>query len=300
MAVIRTALLASALNVAQFGLSATGFAESIDAVRGAYIEGRFLEAVELAEGVGSAEALSLANLSLINHGYYIAAEDEKREIYERAMALGERAAALDPEDPESLLYWSHAMGRYMKQIGVLKAAGSGFVGKVRKLAEAALALDPEFALAHTTLGAWHAEGIKEGGFMARAVFKASKKKAREHFEQALELAPNTKAVVYEYGRGQLNLNKRKNRERALELFERALAIPAANAAGTVSRPAYQGQDRIVAGFWLALVSCPGWFTLRSPAAVVKSNPAASISLAAAMVMRSPYSGPMICTPMGNP
>ena len=227
---IRHAFSAAAFVGALFFSAGTGSAEPIDAARAAYTDGRFLEAVELVEGVGTAQALSLANLSLINYGYFIAAEDEKLTIYERAMALGERAAVLDPEDAESLLYWSHAIGRYMKQVGVMKAMRSGYVGKIRELAETALELEPDFALAHTTLGAWHAEGIKQGGFMARTLFGASKKKAREHFERAIKLAPDSKAIVYEYGRGQLNLNRRKNRALALEFYARALEIPASNAA----------------------------------------------------------------------
>ncbi len=230
MAVIRTVHLVAVLGVVLCVSAGVGFAQSIEGVRKAYEDGRFLEAVDLAEALGTAEALTFANLSLITHGYYIAEEDEKREFFERAMAFGEEAARLDPEDPEHLLYWSHAMGRYMKAVGVMKAARRGYGGEVRKLVEAALALDPDLALAHTTLGAWHVEGIKKGGFLARTIYGASKKIGREHFERAIELAPDSKMVLYECARGLLILNERKHRDRARDMFARALAIPALNAA----------------------------------------------------------------------
>ncbi len=226
----RNLLMMAALGLVLNCLAHPACTEPLAAVRTAYNEGRFVEAAELGEALGTPEALTLANRSLVYHAYYHAAEDDKLAVYERAMGLGGRAARLAPEDAQSLVYWSQAIGRYIRQVGAMKVLGSGLIGQVRELLETALALEPSLAVAHTTLGAWHAEAINEGRFMARALFGASGKKAREHFERAIELAPDVKEVVYEYGRGQLNLHKRKNRERALKLFERALAIPASNAA----------------------------------------------------------------------
>ena len=46
----------------------------------------------------------------------------------------------------------------------------------------------------------------------------------------MELDPESKVVVYEYARGLMMLNERKNRERAREMYVRALEIPPSNAA----------------------------------------------------------------------
>ena len=67
------------------------------------------------------------------------------------------------------------MGRYTQTIGVMKAFRQGFAARIREAFERALALDPDMAEAHISMGAWHVEGIKEGGFMARVTLGASKK-----------------------------------------------------------------------------------------------------------------------------
>ena len=212
-------------------LRAIAAAGSIETARAAYDEGRFLEAAEIAEALGTAQGFTLANLSLVTHGYYNAEEAEKKAVYERAMALGEQAVELDPDSAESTLRWGQAMGRYTQTIGSVKAFRQGYAGRIREAFEAALAIDPDMAEAHISVGAWHVEGIKEGGFMARVTLGASKKTGAEHYERGLELDPESKVVVYEYARGLLMLNERKNRERAREMFTRALEIPPTNAAG---------------------------------------------------------------------
>ena len=226
----RTVLFASLAAVALYVAANAAVAQSIDAARAAYDEGRFLEAADMAQALGTAEALTLANLSLVVHGYYIAGDDAKQAFYVRAMALGEKAVQLDPTDAEGTLRWGHAIGRYAQIIGSMKAARQGFAGRIRDAFEAALTIDPDMAEAHISLGAWHAEGIEEGGFMARALFGASRKTAAEHFERGLALDPNSKVVLFEYARGQLMLNERKNRDRAREVFERVREIAPANAA----------------------------------------------------------------------
>ena len=232
---MKSGVVKTAFNVViLFGLAAaaaaTAAAQSIEEARTAFDDGRFLEAAELGEAIGTSESLTLANVSLVTHGYFLAEDDEKQAYYVRAMELGDRAVQLDPDDAESTLRWAQAMGRYAQTIGSMKAARQGYAGKIREAIEAALALDPENAMAHVSLAAWHAEGIKEGGFMARALFGASRKRAEEHYERAFELDPESKSVVYEYARGLLLLSGRKNRDRALNLFASIAELPSVNAA----------------------------------------------------------------------
>ena len=207
----------------------SAIAQSIEAARAAFDEGRFLEAAEIAEGLGTAQALTLANLSLVTYGYYLAEDDNKQGFYVRAMALGEKAAGLDPDDAESRLRWAQAMGRYAQTIGNMRALREGFAGRIRDGIEGALALDPEMAMAHISLAAWHAEGVKKGGLFARTVLGASKKKAREHYERGLALGPDEKDVAFEYASGLMVLDERKNTEQAREMYLRVREIPTLNA-----------------------------------------------------------------------
>ena len=201
-------------------------AQSIDAARAAQAQGRFLEAAQLGEALDSSEGYALAAEALAIHSYYIAANDEKEALFQRAMQLAQQAIRFDPDNPEAHVQSAHAMGRHAQTIGALKAATRGYAEKVREALENALALDPDMASAHLSLATWHAEVINGvGAFMGGAMYGARNKKALAHYERALELAPEEKVVLVEYGLGLLLLDEKKHRARARDLLERALAMP---------------------------------------------------------------------------
>lgn len=208
--------------------SATG-AQSLDAARAAYAEGRFIEAAGLAEDLKTSEGYALAAKSLAIHSYYIAEDDEKQALFDRAMPLAQEAIRLDAVNPKAHLQSAHAMGRYAQTIGVLQTISEGYVEKVRKAIENALLLDPEMAAAHLSLATWHAEAVNgSGAFMADLLYGATEADAIAHYERAIKLAPDEKVVLVEYALGLLLLDD-ENREQARDLFVRALEMPSKDA-----------------------------------------------------------------------
>ena len=197
-------------------------AQPLDAARAAFADGRFAEASELAAAVGTSEALALAAEMLAIHGFHVAEESERQGLFQRAQAFAEEAIRLDDTNAEAYLQLSHAMGRYAQTLGKgMKALG--LAKPVREAMERAVALAPDLGRAHLSLASWHAEASRN--LAGRMMTGASKKKAAEHFERAYALAPADKAVQVEYAKGLLALNKRKNRDRARELFTRAAETP---------------------------------------------------------------------------
>ena len=206
-------------------LAGTAAAQSIEAARSAQDEGRYVEAAELAEVLGTSDGYALAAESLAIHGYYIAGESGREALFTRAMALAEKAVSADPSNPEARFQAAHAMGRYAQTIGPAKAIGSGYVTKIRNSLEEALTLEPEMAAAHLSLATWHAEAIAGAGIVARLTYGASRKRALSHYEEALRLAPDETVVYVEYANGLLQLNRKKYRKRARDLLERAIETP---------------------------------------------------------------------------
>ena len=144
------------------------------------------------------------------------------------MQLGQEAIREDSENPAAHLQHAHAMGRYTQAMGTLKVKRE-YAGQVRAALERALFLEPGLAEAHLSLGAWHAEAIRGGGFMARMLFGASGKDALAHYGAALELAPDAKIVHAEYALGLLLLDRRRHLEEARSLLQRARELPARDA-----------------------------------------------------------------------
>lgn len=215
-----------ALALAQ-GVALAG-EEPIGPARDAFREGRFIEAADLGEALGTSEGYALAAESLAIHGHYLAGEQQQAGLLDRAMRLAREAIRIDPENPRAHLQSAHAMGRYTQAIGTLKVKRD-HARQVRAAIEQALVLDPELAEAHLSLATWHAEAITGGGFMARVLFGASGADAVRHYQAALALAPGEKIVHAEYAQGLLLLGERKNREEARRLLERAVELPAGDA-----------------------------------------------------------------------
>ena len=204
-------------------------AQSIETARISYAEGRFLDAAELAASLETSEGYALAAKSLTIHSYHIAQDNEKRALFDRATLLAREAIRLDPVNPEAHLELAHAMGRQAQTLGVLKAVNEGYAENVREAIEEALRLDPEMMSAHLSLATWHAEAVNSGGFMASLLYGATEKGALDHYQMALEFAPDEKVVLVEYALGLLLLDDAGNREQARILLRRAIEMPSEDA-----------------------------------------------------------------------
>lgn len=207
-------------------------AESMEDAKAAFAEGRFADAAAIAEAAGTSEGYALAARSLAVYGHYAAPEEEKKELFERALQLGEEAVRADTANPEGYFQSGHALGRYAQSIGTMKALRKGLGGKTRKMFEATLARDPDHALANLALGGWNADIVSRAGrMMARVMYGATRKKATVHFERALELAPESKVVLLDYALRLPKLAGKKGLERAKGLLKKAVGLPVGDVYG---------------------------------------------------------------------
>ena len=210
--------------------AAAAHAQSIEDARAALREGRFLEAAELGEAEGTSDGYALAAQSLAVYGHYAAPEEDRNAVLERAVELGEAAVGADPANAEAHLQAAHALGRRALSVGRLSALSEGLAGRIRDFLESALAIRPDFADAHTALGSWHAD-VADAGRIARWMFGGDREEAIIHFERALELAPDSKAVLLEYALRLPELDREGGRERAREMLTHAVELPAGDAYG---------------------------------------------------------------------
>ena len=203
-------------------------AQSIEDATTAFEEGRFLEAADLAETLGTSGGYALAAKSLAVYGHHAATGDDQSGFLQRAMRLGEEAVRADSTNPEAYYQSAHAFGRYAQSVGRFTAFRRGLAGKIRGLLEAALDIYPDFAEAHMAFGGWHAD-IANAGRVARFMYRANRKNAVIYYERALELAPDSKVVLYEYALRLPELDREGGRKRARELLSKAAELPARDA-----------------------------------------------------------------------
>ena len=220
-----SATLFSRLIIVFGALSAGAAAESIEAARAAFSEGEYVEAAELGEALGTASGHALAAEALAIYAHYLAGEEDKAPLLQRAMRAAETAVELDPDSAEAHLQSAHATGRYSQLFAPMKVMREGYPKQVRASIERAVELDPDHFGAHLSLASWHAEAIGKGGMMARALLGANRKTALAHFERAMALAPDRNVVLIEYASGLLMLERRKGRSAARDLLVRAIELP---------------------------------------------------------------------------
>ena len=220
---VRLAAVASAMF-----LAADATAQSIEDATAAFADGRFVEAADIGEALGTSDGYALAAKSLAVHAHYEASEEEFREVVDRAMRMGEEAIGADPNNAEAHYQSAHAVGRYAQRVGAFTALREGLAGNIRDLLEAALAIEPDFVDAMLALGGWHAD-LDAEGFIARRMYGGSKEEAVILLDRALELAPESKVVLHAYAIRLPRLDEDNGMERAREMLERALELPVRDA-----------------------------------------------------------------------
>ena len=186
--------------------------------------GDFFQAAEIASQVGNPKGFALAASALAIHGYELAPEEEKEQLFLRAIEYAEKAVEMDPNSSEAYLQVSHTLGRYAQIIGVAKALSGGFAEKTKSAMDKAISLDPEKYRAHLSLGSWHAEIVAAAGFMANLLYGANEADSLASYRMALELAPTSKVVHFEYAVGLMKLDG-KNLDLARIHLEKAINLP---------------------------------------------------------------------------
>jgi len=106
----------------------------------------------------------------------------------------------------------------------VKALAQGYGGKIRDALAKTLALDAKHAEAAVAFGAYESEVInKAGALVAGLTYGAKKESALAHFEQALQLFPESPIVHIEYANGLILLFGKSRLDDATKLYEEAAA-----------------------------------------------------------------------------
>lgn len=209
------------------GGAATVAAQVADAWR-RFHEGDFAGAIELGEQGGALGATAANKAAGI--GSLQASGAAAAQMLTAAIARGERAVDLLPDDANAHYMLALVLGRYSQHISVLRAVADGTAAKVRKHLDAALDLEPKHAEAHVALGLYHAEIVaKIGSMLAGITYRASAEAGLEHFRRARKLAPDSPIVRIEYANGLMLLNAADHAKEAAELYAQAAACHPADA-----------------------------------------------------------------------
>jgi tetratricopeptide (TPR) repeat protein len=153
--------------------------------------------------------------------------EEKKRLCTEALVDAERAVALAPDNAVNVLSVAICHGKLALLADVRGKISASRL--MRDYAERALALDPNYALAHHVLGRWHYEVASLGTtkrFLVRLIYgglpPASTAEAVRHLQRAVALAPDRASHRAELG---FALLADGQRDAAREAFGQALVLP---------------------------------------------------------------------------
>jgi tetratricopeptide (TPR) repeat protein len=186
--------------------------------------GAFRQAVEAGRAAGGA-GLHAAVKAQCVHAHYLEHDARARlALFEEAAGWAEERRAQAPKDANANYLYAYALGRYGQGLSVVKALAQGYGGKIRDALAKTLALDAKHAEAAVAFGAYESEVInKAGALVAGLTYGAKKESALAHFEQALQLFPESPIVHIEYANGLILLFGKSRLDDATKLYEEAAA-----------------------------------------------------------------------------
>lgn len=192
--------------------------------------GRFEEAAQagLAAGV---DGLSVANRATAAHAALVEPNEKRRlELFQRVHAQACTQAVRQPLHPNAWYWQGYALAGYAQGIHVARALAQGMGTRIRAALGTTLTLNPRHAYAHVALGSFHAAVIdKVGPLVGAMTYGSQPELVRRHVHQALELAPDSPAVLHECAHALLRLDGEECVAEATQLQERAASAQARDA-----------------------------------------------------------------------
>lgn len=238
----RAAALLKAAGKAAPRLDADALAAELQEAWRAFHRGDFKAAFDAGEALGPVGASVAVKAFGIHATYLVDDEDERLGRFERAAALADAAINALPDEANSHYRHAFALGRYSQGLSIAKALKLGIAGKVRASLDAALALAPKHAEAHTALALYHAEIIgKIGAMIGGLTYGAKASEAEKHIREALKLTPASPIAHIEHGNVLLLLDERRNEDAAATAYEKAAKCKPLDAMETLDAAYAQSQ-----------------------------------------------------------
>ncbi|WP_221088879.1 tetratricopeptide repeat protein [Deinococcus aquaedulcis] len=207
-----------ALSIA-LALSVTAAAQSQQAAKALFDQGKWQEAASAAAALNTADGFALA-AEATTAGAGLVPDNQKKALFEKAQGYARQAIAKDKNNADAYFELARAQGRLAQFSGILQSLG--LAGDMKKNLDTAVRLNPRLAGAYVALGLWHANLISKG-FIATRATGADRNQIIPNFEKAIALEPNVAVHRIEYANALMLQGKKA--EAAAQL-EKALAMNA--------------------------------------------------------------------------
>jgi tetratricopeptide (TPR) repeat protein len=186
--------------------------------------GNYLEAASIAAAEETAPHLALMARSLLTHAIYVADPSRRTAAVQRAEQAARKALSIDPNHVEAHLQLVIVLYQQSRVASPVNAYLQGYASEARSHLDTALRIEPDNPWAHSLLGGWHFEIVRQAGpTLAYLLLEADLAEGHAAFDRALYLMPNSIVMQYEYARTLLLAGPSANRNKAVGALIAALS-----------------------------------------------------------------------------
>ena len=176
--------------------------ENLDFAKKEFLLGNYENAIDISSKLKDLDSKIFQARSMSVYAHFFLKDEVAKSKFLEAYEIVKKISLKETLNPEVYLEAAHALGRYGQKIGIMSAITEGIADRVKTYLDKALKIDSSHTLAHLSKGLWHAEIINQAGkTLAKALYGANLKKARNHFSKAYNSDMKEISILYELSYG---------------------------------------------------------------------------------------------------
>ena len=176
--------------------------ENLDFAKKEFLLGNYENAIAISSKLNDLDSKIFLARAISVYANFFLSDEVAKDRFLEAYDIIKSIFSKETQNAEVYLEAAHALGRYGQKIGIMSAITEGIADRVKRYLDKALKIDHSHTLANLSKGLWHAEIINQAGkTLAKALYGANLKKARNHFSKAYNSGKNEISILYELSYG---------------------------------------------------------------------------------------------------
>ena len=174
----------------------------MDSAKKEFLLGNYENAINISSKINDLDSKIFQARAISVYAHFFLKDEVANNKYLEAYEIIKKISLKEIQNADLYLEAAHALGRYGQNIGIMSAITEGIADKVKTYIDKALKIDSSHTLANLSKGLWHAEIINQSGkTLAKALYGANKKTARNHFHKAYMTENKEISILYELSYG---------------------------------------------------------------------------------------------------
>ena len=176
--------------------------ENLNFAKKEFLLGNYENAIDISSKLNDLDSNIFQARAMSVYAHFFLKDEVAKNKFLEAYEIIKKVSVTETQNSDVYLEAAHALGRYGQKIGIMSAITEGVADRVKRYLDKALKIDNSHTLANLSKGLWHAEIINQAGkTLAKALYGANLKKARNHFSKAYSSGKKEISILYELSYG---------------------------------------------------------------------------------------------------